>query len=135
MQNMREKLLQAACTIQYDSACVSATQQGVEVLDEPFTRKQQMQSRFDGGIEADGETCRPCLEITPSEPQGHVMREISTAEAQQRSERNAYRSVPLTGCHQSMLPTYRSNAAFGKIADCTLNEHGLCEAFAMRRHG
>ena len=53
------------------------------------------------------------------------------AEAQQRSERDSFRSIPLTGCHQSMIPGYRSNAAFGRIEDFELDERGLCKPAAV----
>ena len=39
--------------------------------------------------------------------------------------RNPYRHVPLTGCHQSMLPCYRSFVAVGRMADFQLDEQGL----------
>ena len=128
LDHMRTAVLEAASTIQYDAATLPAKQLSVETLPEVFTERQQLQSRMDGGTEVDGITIRPRIEITPAEPQGHVMREQAISEAEQRSERNAYKCVPLTGCHQSMLPGYRSNAAFGRIADFELDDHGLCKA-------
>ena len=73
----------------------------------------------------DNTTRRTEIEVTPAEPQGHVVRERTQAEAEQRSVRNPYRHVPLTGCHQSMLPCYRSFAAVGRLADFQLDEQGL----------
>ncbi len=128
LERLRDAVLQAASTIQYDAADLPARQLEVEVLPGPFSKKQQLQTRFDGGTEIDGETMRPNLEVTPHEPQGHVVRERALAEAQQSTERDSYRLIPLTGCHQSMLPGYRSNAAFGKIQEFELGETGLCKA-------
>jgi hypothetical protein len=125
MNQMRAEVLRAASTLQYDSAVLLAEQLNVAVSPEPFSRKQQMQSRLDGGLEVDGTTVRTSLEVTPAEPQGHIVRERTLAEAQQRSCRNPYRCVPLTGCHQSMLPCYRSSAAAGRLDDFQLDEYGL----------
>ena len=119
MQRMRDAVLQAASTLQYESATLPAEQLGVTVPPEPFSTEQQSRSRLDGGLEVDGETRRDLLEVTAAEPQGHVVRERTLAEAEQRSFRNPYRQVPLTGCHQSMLPCYRSSAAVGHIISWT----------------
>ena len=48
----REAVLQAASTLQYDSAIKSGTQLGVTLPPEPFTARQQNLSKFDGGEEA-----------------------------------------------------------------------------------
>ena len=48
VQEMRSSLLDAAVTIQYDSAREAARQLGVDVPPEPFTQRQQRQSRMDG---------------------------------------------------------------------------------------
>ena len=63
--------------------------------------------------------------MTAPEPSGHLVHERTTAEAEQRSCRNFYREVPLTGCQQSMMPTYRLPQAFGRMS--VLDEYGLCE--------
>ena len=114
LQSARDELLQCAATIMHDSAILPDKQLGEEVLPEPFYKKQQLQSRLDGGEEIDG-TRRTSLEVTPPEPQGHVVRERTLAEAELRAPRNFYREVPLTGCQQSLLPTYRLPQAFGRI--------------------
>ena len=106
----------------YDSATLPGEQLGEEVLPEPFSRKQRVQSRLDGGEEIDGSS-RTSLEVTPSEPPGHVVRERTVAEAELRASRNPYSEVPLTGCQQSALPTYRLPQAFGQIE--VPDEHGL----------
>ena len=56
---------------------------------------------------------------------GHVVRENTLAESQQRSSRNSYSRLPLTGCHQSLLPTYRSSASVGSLSEAALDEYGL----------
>jgi hypothetical protein len=61
MEKMRAEVLRAAETLQYDSAVVPAKQLGVPVRPEPFSRKQQAQSRLDGGEEIDGKTKRTLL--------------------------------------------------------------------------
>ena len=128
LARIREVVLQAVSTIQYDSAELAAKQLGVEVRPAPFTHKQQLQTRFDGGLEMDGVTYRPNLDVTPEEPKGHVVRERALAEVEQRSQKDSYKQVPLTGCHQAMLPGYRSNAAFGRMESFELDETGLCQA-------
>ena len=125
MQAIRTGVLQAASTLQYDSATLPAKQLDIPCLPECFSKKQQALSRLDGGMEADGTTQRKLLEVTPEELPGHVVRERTLAEAEQRSSRNAYRCVPLTGCHQSMLPCYRSSAAVGHLSHYTLDQYGL----------
>ena len=88
LQCAREELLRCAATIMYDSAALPGEQLGEEVLPEPFSRKQRVQSRLDGGEEIDGSS-RTLLEVTPSEPPGHVVRERTVAEAELRACRNS----------------------------------------------
>ena len=125
MTQMRAAVLQAASTLQYESAVLPAKQMDVTVLPTTFSKHQQRVSRLDGGVEIDDETFRPLLEVTPVEPQGHVVRENTLAESQQRSSRNSYSRLPLTGCHQSLLPTYRSSASVGSLSEAALDEYGL----------
>ena len=106
----------------YDSAALPGEQLGEEVLPEPLSKKQRVQRRLDGGEEIDGSSRTP-LEVTPSEPPGHVVRERTVAEAELRACRNSYSEVPLTGCQQSASPTYRLPHAFGQIE--VPDEHGL----------
>ena len=84
LSRLRSAVLLAASTIQYDSAAVPAAQLGVDVAPEPFSKKQQLQTRFDGGVEVDGETIRPLLDVTEREPPGHVAREKVAAELELR---------------------------------------------------
>ena len=50
MVSMRDAVLKAADTIQYESAIRPAQQLNVEVLPEPFSKQQQARSRLDGGL-------------------------------------------------------------------------------------
>ena len=77
-----------------------------EVPAEKLTPRQQELSRLDGGYEIDG-TQRRKLEPTPEEPLGHIVAEEDEAALANRPVGNAYREVPLTGCHNSLLPAYR----------------------------
>ena len=54
-RKLREALLATSMTTQYEAANESAKQLGVvDIPPEPFTTKQQRQSRMDGGEDADG---------------------------------------------------------------------------------
>ena len=97
LNDLRDKVLHAASSIQYDSATASARQFQQEVLPEPFTPKQRMQSKLDGGLEADGTTHRRLIECRDAEPKGHVWRERECAQHEQRDYRSEWSEVPLTG--------------------------------------
>ena len=115
-EQAREALLQAAESLQYDSATLSGKQLGVELLPEPFTIRQQQQSKFDGLPEIDGSGPRlPTIEVTGKERNGHEKMEEALATAEQRPLRHPYKEMPLTGVHQSMLPQYRLSSSFGRI--------------------
>ena len=49
IRTMREQVLDAVVSVQYDTATLPAEQLGIAVLPEPFSRRQQRQSRLDGG--------------------------------------------------------------------------------------
>lgn len=99
-------LVRCASTLQYEAATLPARQMKQIVPADKFTDRQQQLSRLDGGFEIDG-TRRNKLEPTPEEPLGHIAAEEDAAALANRPARNAYREVPLTGCHNSLLPTYR----------------------------
>jgi hypothetical protein len=105
-QEIAKALVACASTLQYEAATLSARQMKQEVPAEKFTARQQELSRLDGGVEIDG-TQRDTLQPTPDEPLGHVVAEENKALLESRPTRNTYRDVPLTGCHNSMLPLYR----------------------------
>ena len=95
---------------------------------EKFTPRQQELSRLDGGLEIDG-TQREKLEPSPDEPLGHIVAEEHRATLANRPVRNAYREVPLTGCHNSILPLYRQpHLAFQHFP--VLDEFGCHEVSA-----
>ena len=74
----------------YGCATLPAEQLNEMVLPEPFSNKEQIQRRLDRREEVDG-TRKTLLEVTTAEPQGHVVRERTLAEAELRSCRNIYR--------------------------------------------
>jgi len=126
LDEMREQIIRAASSIQYDSATLSARQCKQTVPDEPFSKKQQMQSRLDGGLEADGITSRKSLDCQETEPKGQVRRERERAENEQRGARSEWSQVPLTGCQQTMMPNYRQREAFGSIDQYSVDAQGAC---------
>ena len=68
-QRAREAVLQAACTLQYDSAVYSGAQLGVTLRPKPFSSRQQQHSRFDGrllngteyAVDSNGEVTGFCM--------------------------------------------------------------------------
>ena len=118
---MRETLLGTAVTVQYDAAREPGRQLGVDVREEPFTIRQQRQSRMDGGEDEDG-TLRERVELAPPVEQPHVERERCRAAAESRLPligTAAYRNLPLTGAFQSTFPRYRQMPSFGRIGDAS----------------
>ena len=55
-QSYNARLISSASTTQYESATLPARQLGQDVRADPFSEKQQRQSRYDGGLEEDGVT-------------------------------------------------------------------------------
>ena len=106
LRELQQALISCAESLQYEASNLPASQMGQTVLPEKFTKKQQLQSRLDGGLELDG-TRRLLLESTPQELPGHHVREHLRAHAEQRPLLSFYSQVPLQGCHQSLMPTYR----------------------------
>ena len=64
LQRIRDQVLTHAATIMYDSATLPAKQLGEEVLPEPFSKKQHVQRRLEGGEEIGGSS-RMLLEFLP----------------------------------------------------------------------
>ena len=121
-QVFRAALLAMAATVQYESAREPARQMGVNNLPpEPFTAKQQRQTRMDGGEEEDG-TLRDFVELGPPVVQPHLQREATSAAAQNRMPLTgcaAYRQLPLTGAFQSSFPSYRQRFSFASLGCAT----------------
>ena len=118
-RQIREALCGMAATVQYDAAREPARQMDVVLRPEPFTAKQQRQSRLDGGEEDDG-TLREHVDLAPPVEQPHVERERLLAAAESRNPRlgsAAYREVPLTGAIQAAFPAYRQRPHFGELGD------------------
>jgi len=88
VQRMRAALLDTAVTVQYEAAREAGQQLGVELPAEPFSQRQQRQSRMDGGEDEDG-SLREHVELAPRLEQPHIQRERCRAAAESR--------IPLTG--------------------------------------
>jgi hypothetical protein len=118
---MREALLRAAVSVQYESANEPAIQMGVSDLPpEPFTEKQQRQSKMDGALEDDGITKRDLVKLQLPLEQEHVERERRAAAAGNRPPLKgtaAFREMPLTCAHQSSFPAYRLRGSFGQLQE------------------
>ena len=99
-------LVQCATTLQYETATLPAKQMQHTVPAEKFTVRQQELSRLDGGLEIDG-SYRQKVEPSPEEPLGHIAAEKERASQEHRPLKDTYRELPLTGCHNSLLPVYR----------------------------
>eukprot|EP00969_Alexandrium_andersonii_P056442 2488697-Alexandrium_andersonii.AAC.1 len=120
-RRMRASLLGMAATVQYEAARESGRQLGVELRPEPFSARQQRQSRVDGGEDDDG-TLREHVDMAAPVEQPHVERERCLAVAAGRAPRAgtaAYREVPLTGAFQSTFPAYRQRSSFALLGDAS----------------
>lgn len=124
LTDMKVALIKCAETLQYESSCLPARQMRQRVLPEKFTRKQQEQSRLDGGAELDGSK-RDEIQVTPDECQGHVVLERRCAAAERRPPLHTYSQLSLQGCHQSLMPSYRLPQYIANIR--TLDEFGMIE--------
>ena len=118
IRQMRESLLSAAVTVQYESANEPGRQMGVSDLPpEPFSDKQQKQSRMDGGVDEDG-SLREDVPRAPPIVQPYIEKERNRAGAENRQTRTgatAYREVPITGAFQSSFPWFRQRFSFGNL--------------------
>ena len=119
VKQFNSKLIAAASTMQYECATLPGRQLGEELPAEPFSYKQQRQSKLDGGVELDGSTHRAFLAVTPTEPWGHVAEERLRASAELREPRHPYKELPLTNCQLSLYPAYRWPQSFGKTYKLT----------------
>ncbi|MDA8609367.1 hypothetical protein N9L19_00470 [bacterium] len=118
-RKLREALLATACTMQYEAAKESARQLGVDdIPPEPFTAKQQRQSRMDGGEDEDG-SMREYVQLAPPVEQPHITKERARAAAENRTPMlgsAAYRKLCLTGAFQATFPWYRQRSSFGRLS-------------------
>ena len=114
----RAALLSTAVTVQYEAANEPARQLGLpDVAPEPFTARQQRQSRMYGGEEEDG-TLRKEVALGPPVEQPYLVQERARAAAENRMPAvgaAAYRGLPLTGAFQSTFPSYRQRISFGHL--------------------
>ena len=116
-RQVRQAVLQAACTLQYDSVVLPGTQLGVARRPEPFSNRQQKYSRLDGQVEEadDNASRRQLIQVTEREPNGHLKKEEESSIAESRPMRHPYKELPLTGATQSMMPMYRRSNSFGRV--------------------
>ena len=110
VEHFNKKLTAAASTMQHECATLPGRQLGEELPVEPFSYKQQRQSKLDGGVELDGSTHRAFLAVTPTEPWGHVAEERLRASAELREPRHPYKELPLTKSQLSHYPAYRRDS-------------------------
>ena len=108
-----QRLAASASARQYESATLPAEQLGNVLPDEPFSEKQQRQSRYDGGVEEDGVTVRPLVPLQPAEPLMHAAGERRRRDFERREPRNEYKEVPLTGCQLCFQPHHLLPHSFG----------------------
>lgn len=130
VRRMRSALLDTAVTVQYDAAREAGRQLGVELPPEPFSKRQQRQSRMDGGEDEDG-TLREHVDLAPPLEQPHIERERCRAAAESRLALTggaAYRGVPLTGAFQATFPAYRQRSSFGRLGDASQLTAGASDA-------
>mgnify|MGYP000409004545 CR=1 FL=1 len=126
---IRGALLDTASTVQYDAARGPGRQLGIELRAEPFTARQQRQSRMDGGEDEDG-TEREYVAVEPRVVQPHLEREVNRAAAENRqplSGSAAYHQLPLTGAFASVFPPHRQMNSFGALSDA-IQLAGDCDA-------
>ena len=83
LQELRQAMISCAESLQYEASTLPAEQMRQEVLREQSTKKQQVQSRLDGGEEIDGSR-RHLLPITQEELPGHHVPEHCRAHAERR---------------------------------------------------
>ena len=130
-RRLKEDVLSMAVTVQYEAASEPGAQMGVQDMPpEPFTEKQQRQSRMDGGTDEDG-SLREHVAIAPPVEQPHIIKERNRATAENRMEISgtaAYKSLPLTGAFQATFPLYRQRSSFCTIGDVTQLSGNDCDA-------
>ena len=121
-KKFQQAVLAMAETVQYESAREPARQMNVHDLPpEPFTLKQQRQTRMDGGEDEDG-SLREFVEVGPPVVQPHIEREKDRAAVQNRAPltgASAYRDLPITGALQSTFPCYRQSFSFATLGGAT----------------
>ena len=129
----REAVLQAASTLQYDSAVYAGSQLGVQLRPEPFSDRQQRQSKLDGQVEEadDDKPARAKMETTLEELNGHLKKEAEACVAHGRPTLHSFKQLPLTGAIQSMMPNFRRSDSFGRIHEP--DEYGYYQGHRERK--
>ena len=94
LQELMQAMASCAESLQYEASILPAEQMRQRVLPEQFIRKQQMQSRLDGGLEIDGSR-RHLLPTTQEELPGHHVLEHRKAQEERRPLLSVYSQVSL----------------------------------------
>ena len=109
-RTLREALLSTAQTVQYEAANEVARQLGLaDVAPEPFTARQQRQSRMDGGEEEDG-TLRDDVAVGSPVEQPHVEQEQARAAVDNRM----LVSGPAVYCNLALIGSFQSTSHCGR---------------------
>ena len=107
VKKLNSQLIATAASCQYESASLLGKDLGITVRDEPFSAKEQKQSKFDGLMETDGETQRLLIPVCEPDQFAHVAAEAQTAANERRNPRHSYKEIDLTTCQLSIFPHYR----------------------------
>ena len=107
VKKLNSQLIATAASCQYESASLLGKDLGITVRDEPFSAKEQKQSKFDGLMETDGETQRVLIPVCEPDQFAHVAAEAQTAANERRNPRHSYKEIDLTTCQLSIFPHYR----------------------------
>jgi len=140
---LRGALLDTAVTVQYDSARMPGKQLDIDLPIEPFSSKQQNQSRMNGGLEDDGVTQRDYVQVPPppsATPSGE--REASGGSRKRKCARG-FGSIPPAPPHGSLpkhLPRVQTRhplrSAWRRLPACQLGAvRGLPPSPRRLHHG
>ena len=117
LQEWSRQGLEYASSLLQESGTSTAEDLGVSLAPLGFSAEQQRQTRFDGGLEEDGQK-RVYLPTAEMDLDGHMEQEEHLASIEGR-EKRGHLDVPLTGCTNSQLPLYRLPASCGRLASCS----------------
>lgn len=117
LQEWSRQGLEYASSLLQESGTSTAEDLGLSLAPLGFSAEQQRQTRFDGGMEEDGQE-RVYLPTAEIDLDGHMEQEEHLANIESR-EKRGHLDVPLTGCTNSQLPLYRLPASCGRLVSCS----------------